>query len=282
MTAAIDRSTDEIALFDTQTLRVLSPNAKGKYEERVSREINGSLSGVVAIGGGRVLLARANGEVNLFDAARLEPGETFRPEAKNAPRFAVAAPDGKTFAVLFHNRRLWLFDTPSNRELKLSITGQGDISAAAFAGNDRLLVADRFTRVTEYELPSGRITDRRRPTLSVLEKVYLFGVQPIYTIFPKPGELGNVVNYLLTDSESVPVGSRERFTNQPAAARYMGSDLEQSGLYRRRRRAGLPLYFSQRFLRSEVICPPAFPCVRQTGSAWRRAVCPGSRPRRAR
>jgi ABC-type transport system involved in multi-copper enzyme maturation permease subunit len=207
LAAAIDRITDEVVLFDTQTLSVLAPNAKGRYEERASREIDGNLSGVVAVGGGRVLLARASGEVDLFDATHLEPQGTFRPEAKNAPRFAAAAPDGKVFAVLFHNRRLWLYDAADNRQSKISVAGQGDISAAAFAGNDRLLVADRFTRVTEYELPTGKIADRRRPVLSGLEKFYLFGIQPIYTIFPKPGEMDNVVNYLLTGSESVAVGA---------------------------------------------------------------------------
>lgn len=206
LSAAIDRATDDVVLFDTQTLRILSLGKKGRYDVRASREIEGNLSGVVAVGGGRVLLARANGEVDLFDAARLEPQGTFRPEASNAPRFADASPDGKRFAVLFHNRRLWLYDSANNRPLASSIAGQGDISAVAFAGNDRMLAADRFTRVTEFELPSLNTIDRHRPTLSALEKVYLFGIKPIYTVFPKPGEMDNVVNYLLTGSESVSVG----------------------------------------------------------------------------
>jgi hypothetical protein len=206
LSAAVDRTTDDVVLFDTQTLRVLSPGKKGRYEERAQREIEGNLSGVVALGGGHVLLARANGEIDLFDAVRLEPQGTFRPQAGNAPRFTEASPDGKTFAVLFHNRRLWLYDAANNQALKTSVAGQGDISAVAFAAGDRLLAADRFTRVSEFELPSLKISDRRRPSLSVLEKVYLFGIKPIYTVFPKPGEMDNVVNYLLTGSESASLG----------------------------------------------------------------------------
>jgi hypothetical protein len=206
LAAAIDRNKDEIALYDTQSLRILAPDATGRYVERASREIEGNLSGLVAIGGGRVLLARANGEIGLFDSATLEPQADFRPQASNTPRFADASPDGSVFAVLFHNRRLWLYDAAGARRLGLSVSGQGDISAAAFAGNDRLLVADRFTRVTQYSLASKTIADRRRPSLSVLEKAYLFGIKPIYTVFPKPGEMDNVVNYLLTGSESVSLG----------------------------------------------------------------------------
>ncbi|HWB09586.1 MAG TPA: ABC transporter permease subunit [Pirellulales bacterium] len=206
LAAAIDRTADEVAIYDTETLHVLSPDAKGRYVVRASREIEGNRSGLVAIGGGRVLLASANGDIRLFDSAKLEPQGEFRPQGSNPPRFADVSPDGKLFAVLFHNRRLWLYDAASARPLRLSVSGQGDISAAAFATNDSLIVADRFTRVTEYQLSTGKIADRRRPSLSMLEKVYLFAIKPIYTVFPKPGEMDNVVNYLLTGSESVSVG----------------------------------------------------------------------------
>lgn len=207
LSVAIDRGNDEMVLFDTQKLRVLSPGAKGRYVSRVSRELADNLSGVVAIGGGHVLLARANGEISVFGSAQLEDEGTFRPEAKNAPRFVDVSADGKTFAVVFHNRRLWLYDAVNRRPLAMQVSGQGDISAASFSG-DRLLVADRFTKVTEYEVPAGDVIARRRPSLSALEKVYLFGIQPIYTVFPKPGEMGNVAAYLLTGSESATVGTQ--------------------------------------------------------------------------
>ena len=216
LSAAIDRTTDNLAIFDTQTLRVLAPDAKGRYVERASREIEGNLSGVVAIAGGSVLLGRSNGEIALFDASDLKPRADYKPQANTAPRFADASPDGSLFAVLFHNRRVWLFDARGGQPVSMSIAGQGDVSAVAFSGGTRLLVADRFKRVTEYELPSGKVVARHRPTLSVSETVYLFVIKPIYTVFPKPGEMDNVVNYLLTGSESVTVGaSNDLQTNRP-------------------------------------------------------------------
>jgi hypothetical protein len=215
LAAAMDRVTDAVALFDRQALRVLAPDSKGRYVERVSREIEGDLSGVVAIGGGHVLLGRANGEIMLFDVRDLKPVASFQPEASTPPRFVEVSPDGKVLAVLFHNRRLWLYDVANSQPLDLSVSGQGDISAAAFAG-DRLLVADRFTRVSEYDLASGRVVDRRRPSLSMLETAYLFGIKPIYTVFPKPGEMDNVANYLLTGNETAQIGISDNLqTNRP-------------------------------------------------------------------
>src|SRR5262249_9645007 len=117
--------------------------------------------------------------------------------------FAAASPNGRWFVVLFHNYRLWLFDAHEGKAASVSIRGQGDISAAAFSGPDRLLVTDRVNRVTSYQLSPFQVEDRRAPALTVLERVYHFAIVPIYTVFPKPGELDNIVSYLLTDQETV-------------------------------------------------------------------------------
>jgi hypothetical protein len=127
----------------------------------------------------------------------------FEPQGKNQPRFALASGDGRWFAVLFHTNHLWLYDAEQQTAVAAPISGQGNISAAAFSGPYRLLVADRGSRVTEYQLSSGTMGNRYSPGLSLLEKVYRYGVVPAYTVFPKPGELGNTVNYLLTDRETV-------------------------------------------------------------------------------
>jgi hypothetical protein len=141
--------------------------------------------------------------VLLLDPTTLKVQQEFSPDGETAPRFAVAAPDGRWFAVLFHNNKLWLFDARSGKPANVSFSGQGDISAAAFSGADRLLVTDRVNRVTSYHLDPFQTEDRRAPALTVPERVYHYVVVPIYTIFPKPGELNNVVSYLLTEQETV-------------------------------------------------------------------------------
>jgi hypothetical protein len=216
LSAAIDRATDAVVLFDTQNLYLLSPDAKGRYIAQSKYEVGGSLAGTVAIGGDRVLLVKANGEATLFDVHGLNPQDTYSPQGNTAPRFVDTSPDGRFFAVLFHNRRLWLYDTTGHAPLDVSIGGNGDISAGGFSPSNHLLVANRFTRVVEYELPSGKMTGRRQPSLNALEAAYLFVIKPTYTVFPKPGEMGNVVNYLLTGSENVTVGpANELQANRP-------------------------------------------------------------------
>src|SRR5206468_2931515 len=75
-----------------------------------------------------------------------------------------------------------------------------------FTAPNRLLLADRGTRVTEYELHSFHVVGQRVPEMDVLERVYRYAVLPIYTVFPKPGELDNMVAYLITEQETAAVG----------------------------------------------------------------------------
>ena len=57
--------------------------------------------------------------------------------------------------------------------------------------------------MTSYQLDPFQTEDRRAPALTPLERAYYYAIVPIYTVFPKPGELGNVVSYLLTEQETV-------------------------------------------------------------------------------
>ena len=105
--------------------------------------------------------------------------------------------------LVFHNGRLHLFDPEQQRLLPRSFSGQGDISAAAFVDNALLLVADRTNRVTSYDLANNRRIARWSPKVGFVERSYRYGVMPLYTVFPKPGELDRTVQYLLTGKETV-------------------------------------------------------------------------------
>jgi hypothetical protein len=202
-TMAIEPDTGSIAIFNQGVVTVLDPSDSGKYVRRIEKPIDAAKeakTAVVAAVGKLILLGLADGRVLILDAADLALQHELRLEGDTAPRFAAAAAGGRWFSILFHNRRLWLYDGRAGRAVVPSVTGQGNISAAAFDGPERLLVADRGTRVTQYRLEPFQAEDRRAPAMSNLEIGYYYGLVPIYTIFPKPGELGKAVEYLLRDA----------------------------------------------------------------------------------
>ena len=202
--AAMDPLSGDVVVYDRKQVTIFQREADGRFRPRLIQQRESDEAATLAMAGGKLLMAWADGRVEIYAGADLSQWRENRPEGKNAPRFAEASPDGRYFAVVFHNRRLWLYDADRGQPSEARIAGQGNISAVAFSGG-KLLVADRFTRVREYELEPPGTTRRYTPTLGFLERLYFYGIKPIYTVFPKPGELGNVVNYLLSGSESVPL-----------------------------------------------------------------------------
>jgi hypothetical protein len=68
-----------------------------------------------------------------------------------------------------------------------------------------MLVADRSTRVSRYRLESEELVERYAPEMELLEVVYRYAVLPIYTVFPKPSELYQTSQYLITGKETSPI-----------------------------------------------------------------------------
>ena len=209
LSAAEDPATSELAIFDGRRLVLLARATEGTYRVRVETDLADYAPGIVAYSGATLVLALADGRVQVYDPADLRLKRSFTLEKPNAPRFIAAGPGGRWVAVVFHGGRLWLYDAQQEAERSLATAGLRDVSAATFAAPNQLLVADDGNRVTEYDLAAGRIEKQRQPALSTWEAAYRYAVKPLYMVFPKPGELDNMVHYLLTDETSVPLGSKK-------------------------------------------------------------------------
>ena len=207
---ALNQTSGALYALQDNTLTSFARNEKGIYEQQGSAELAGeSQRALLAAAGSSLLVARANGELLLLDAVSLQQKQQFVAERQGEPRFVVAAPDGSSIAVLFHNGRLWLIDTQHQALSSMTVAGQGDISAVAFDGPQRLLVADRIDRVAAYALPSGHVERRYMPVADTMRRVYQYVIRPIYTVFPKPSELDNSVSYLLTERNTVSFGPNQ-------------------------------------------------------------------------
>lgn len=200
----------KLALFDGKRLYAMVYK-DDKYEIAATRELDNSQRCVMAYGGGKVLLAFADGSRHFFNDTDLAPAETY-PSDGRTPRIAYAAEDGKNFAVVFQDQSVWLYDASTRQDRSGSLSGQGAISALTFSG-DSLYVADAFTRVTEYKLQDLSVVRRLQPTLSRFEWIYWYPIRIPYMLFPKPGELGDMVRYLMTGEKTVGA------TDDPEAAR---------------------------------------------------------------
>jgi hypothetical protein len=98
--------------------------------------------------------------------------------------------------VLFHNGVLWLYDLQSHRGRQVD----RDVTAIAFEG-EVLVLADSLRLVVYQNAISGEVVRSLSPSLDTLGWYHFWLIHPLYVLFPKPGELGAVVSWLLTDDE---------------------------------------------------------------------------------
>ena len=160
---------------------------------------------VLATQGDHILLAFADGSIDVYSFDTLESRAEFQPFAQNQPKFAMASQNGSYLGAIYHSQQVWVYDTKNKKELTSSIKGQKKVTAAAFDGDNTLLVADRINRIRRYSLPSINVEKVMSPPRSVMENISFFAIDPIYYVFPKPGRLEETTSYLLTGKETTPL-----------------------------------------------------------------------------
>ncbi len=200
--AAVNPANGKLAIYNREVLSLFAPNEAGRYEERLRKELAGTESAVVAYAGDTLLLGTADGELRVYRDEDLSLESMFEPVRGVAPRFIEASPSGERFAVLLHDRTLWLYAADDDELWQAPIEGQGDISGMAFASDDQLLVADRISRVSRYTLPSYELMERVENDAEWLEVLYRYAVVPLYTVFPKPSQIDNVTAYLIAEQRT--------------------------------------------------------------------------------
>jgi hypothetical protein len=201
---ALNSDTRELAVYTRGTLTILRRGTQDRYERRCDKAFKDTERQPVVLGfaGSTLLLGRQDGRLQVLDAEKLNVKAEFRPAGSTPPRLIAASPGGRWFASVFHHGHVWLYDSREDALTKPAISGQGDVSCAGFTGESQLLIADRQTRVSRYRLPDLHVEHRHAPSLGFLDAAYCRGLLPLYTVFPKPGELDKTFDYLLSGKET--------------------------------------------------------------------------------
>ncbi len=211
--AAVNPKSADVAIYSRGKLLLLKC-IESKYSLVKSVAVDGDeeQGAAIAFAGSTILLGLADGRLLNYSSPELERRDQYEPETHSQPRFVCTSPDGAWFAVVFHNARMYVLNAENADESGMQLAdvrGQGAISAVLFTPNDTLLVVDRAKRVSEYELETFRLQDSFAPTLTTMEMAYYYVVAPIYTVFPKPSELDNTIQYVLKKEETTDLGMQQ-------------------------------------------------------------------------
>ncbi len=199
--AAIHPERGDLVSWYQDKLTLLSRNEDGSYERSAEVELTESKDVLLACAGETVFCILDDGEVLLLDGTSLATLKRFKPAGMSTPFTVTVSQDARWLAVVLHSGTLLLYDTQQD----VSHWIGSSVSAACFH-QQYLLVADRVARVQRYSLDSLERESLYDPEMSTLQQVHQFFLLPFYHLFPKPGELQGVIDYLMTDEDARPFG----------------------------------------------------------------------------
>ena len=192
------------------TLAVIARTAAGQFSIERQAARGSEADAVLGFADDRIVVAEEGGNVRVLNAADLSEVAAASPFGTNDPKAIAVSPDGRQAAVVFHHRRLCLVDLPTGKVTEPPLASQGDISAAAYGPDGSLLVAYGFGQVIEYaDGRSLEIKARYETPPDLLESIYQWGIEPLHRVFPKPGEMDELVTWLMTQEQTIQTGEGE-------------------------------------------------------------------------
>ena len=201
--ASLNADSGDIFVRTGETIAVLQSGQGGQFEVKTSREWSELGQSIAGHAGSKLVLASQSGTIQILDSKLAKVGEYY-PFGKNEPKSIQISPDGRWIGVLYHHRRLWLYDTQSDRPASCVLPEQGDISAIAFGSDSSLYVSSSFGKVIQYDSPETMSEQARFAQQSdFVENLYLWVINPVYSVFPKPGDMEDVVTWLMTKQQTV-------------------------------------------------------------------------------
>jgi len=205
---AINQQTSEIAIYGNRVISVYRPSDDGYLFDRSIEVETGapdSMSGLLAFEDETLMLALGNGQIITLRSGTLEELFGYRPDVHHAIEDVVASQDGRWFFVLYRQGTVRTLDTQNPAKMSLAkFNGQGNISSVCISETGELLVADRGNRITRYAEDDFELLESFAPEDGRVEQMYYWGIQPLYSVWPKPGEFYKVVAWLAEGDDGTP------------------------------------------------------------------------------
>jgi WD40 repeat protein len=183
-----------------------SRTTEGKYVAAGTKDFEWTESALIAVGGYSALIAREDGTVLAVDPETFElSAETRLPEGEK-PRSVECSPDGNSGVVLTHSGKVLVYES-CLKFLQWAPRENGYASAVAFNEKSQLLVVDNHRAVTIYDLGKHASVAKLSGSVDLPCRIYDYVVSPLHKILPKPSDLDNAVQWIVTGEKSVEINN---------------------------------------------------------------------------
>lgn len=146
----------------------------------------------------KLLIPLRGRSLAVFDANTLEPVTELQ-MAKLAVPLSLSSNEELGLAVVaYANGETWLFDSKDSSYVRKSWI-RGGATATTFDSNNHLIVANGIDDLVKVDVESGKQIESLSVQKSLIRSIYDWGIEPIYTIFPKPNECYMLIQHLAND-----------------------------------------------------------------------------------
>lgn len=219
--AVASATTTDVVVYDPGRLRLLRLADGKRYEVQASFDVSRAApcnADALAFVGDRVVLGLRDGRVFVFAVKEksLDLLAEHAPKEKTSIQQVRITPDVKSFVVRSDDEqvRWYEIDAVSNSSSMPPATAvRSDITALAMSPDGSFAAAYAFNHVLMLDA-EGDVTSRITPTYDRFEAIYWYLVRPLYLVFPKPGQLGNLTAYFLYGKETIEVAGDSEVQQQ--------------------------------------------------------------------
>ncbi|MCA9265225.1 MAG: ABC transporter permease subunit [Planctomycetales bacterium] len=187
-----------LAFYDSGHLHVLIPDEQGRYPNATSLDIDTRRQAMIGFAADRAVVADEEGKVFIINTETMSLVKELELSQGEAPRHVAMSPDGKLAIVEYHDNKLGAIDVANGEPAKRRLPRHEGITSVTFLEDGTLAWVDERRRVSEVDLDRDDEQRVATPVMSVWERAYYYLFDPLYRVFPKPGELDSLVMYVLT------------------------------------------------------------------------------------
>ena len=188
-----------VAVYQAGELKIFNADESKNYELASTITIDEDKRAGIVANSTRLAVCSDKGKVWIIDEEKIS--QTIDIGSTETPREIHISHNQRYIAVLFHTGNLWLYDLKQKQEVSHKIAGQGTVSALSFTNENKLILGYDIDRIQKFDLATMVVEQKNSPDLETTMMIYRWGVAPLYTVFPKPAELDQLVSYFVTEKK---------------------------------------------------------------------------------
>ncbi len=134
---------------------------------------------------------------------RMSPVETLQ---DLVPRSLKHSSSDGSFALLGSDGNLWKIAAEAAKAEKIVASFQGTCSAVTIDQTGKWWIAHHVSQIVCWDAAKAQIVETIVPTWSLLERIYYWGVRPLYWANPKPAAVDIAIQRSLTKDDPLSFG----------------------------------------------------------------------------